>query len=71
MHELKSFHQLINNVFLVNLFQDVSPYDRMKICLCDGQSPIKADTGMQERVSAEGTWVCHTRGNILNFQYAL
>lgn len=55
MHELKSFHQLINNVFLVDLLQDVSPYDRMKICLCYGQSPIKADPGTQGRVSAEGT----------------
>lgn len=38
MHEFESFHQLVNNVLLVNLLQNIRANDGVKVSLCRGRT---------------------------------
>ena len=54
MHELERLHQLIDNVFLVNLLQDVGSDNGMEVCFCGGENDVTGKPTNPEAASIAG-----------------
>lgn len=54
MHELECFHQLVDDVLLVNLLQDVGSNNGMEVSLCDGERNVAGNPENTEAMGIAG-----------------